>query len=961
MSSCYRIDEINVKHKNILVNRLVLLCRPPTLDRAFIFHLKSVAIMDYKNTLNLPQTNFPMKADLPKREPDVLKFWQENRIYEKIIEKNAGGKTFMLHDGPPYANGHIHIGHALNKILKDMLIKVMSLRGYKAEYVPGWDCHGLPIEHNVDKALGPKKRGMSKLDIRKECRKFAQQFVDIQRREFIRLGVLGRWAEPYLTMNYAYEAAIVEELSKIMRNGYVYKGKKPVYWCAHCITALAEAEVEYEDHVSPSVYVRFAVKDDNGKLPTSLRNKHVYFVIWTTTPWTLPANLAITVHPDLDYVGYKVGDDVYIVCEALLGSLKELIDGWQNGEVMATFKGGTLEGIVASHPFYSRDSIITLGDYVTTDIGTGCVHTAPGHGAEDYQTGERYGLDVYSPVDKYGKFEQDVQFFGGRFVFDADTDIIEKLKQTGALLKQREYPHSYPHCWRCKKPVITRATEQWFISVEKHELRSNALKAIDDVRWIPTWGKDRINGMLETRPDWCISRQRVWGVPIPVFYCKTCGESVADPDIAMRVSRLFKEQGADAWFEKDAAYFIPEAYACPKCGGKAFEKEENILDVWFDSGVSHAVVLKHTGGLVWPADLYLEGSDQHRGWFQSTLLASLAAGHGIPYRAVLTHGFVVDERGRKMSKQLGNVVAPQEVIDKYGADVLRLWVSAEDFRGDVSVSKDIIERLKEAYRKIRNTIKFILGNLYDFDPEKDRVDYADMPKVDRYMLYKTGELIKRIDRAYDEYDFHVVYHAILDFCVVDLSAFYLDILKDRLYVSKATSPGRRSAQTVLYDILTSLVTMLAPVLSFTAEEAWGYIPGGKAQSVFLTDAARGHAFPEPDMAIYKDYERLREIRIEVNKALEIQRASKVLGSSLEAMVVITAGKDDHALLSRYEDSLTELFIVSQVEIKEGGDALAVEILKAKGQKCERCWNYSEEVGKSVKHPTLCGRCAEVVG
>ncbi len=866
----------------------------------------------------------------------------------------------MLHDGPPYANGHIHIGHALNKILKDIIIKDKAMHGYRAEYVPGWDCHGLPIEHNVDKALGQKKHTMSKLEIRRECRKFAQQFVDIQRQEFIRLGVLGRWEDPYLTMNYGYESAIVGELSKIMRNGYVYKGKKPVYWCAHDATALAEAEVEYENHVSPSVYVRFRVKDDKGKLPAVLKDKNVYFVIWTTTPWTLPANLAITVHPDLEYVGFSVGENIYIVAQPLLAGLKENIDGWKQGEVAAAFQGHTLEGIIASHPFYSRDSLITLGDYVTTDIGTGCVHTAPGHGADDYQTGERYGLEVYSPVDKYGKFTKDVEFFGGKFVFDANKEIIEKLKENGALLKQQDYPHSYPHCWRCKKPVITRATEQWFISVEKHDLRKEALKAIDKVAWIPSWGKDRIQGMLETRPDWCISRQRVWGVPIPVFYCKQCGESIADPDVALHVSELFQEKGADIWFEKQADFFVPQGYHCPKCKGETFEKEENILDVWFDSGVSHAVVLKRTDGLTWPADLYLEGSDQHRGWFQSTLLTSITAGHGIPYRSVLTHGFVVDEKGRKMSKQVGNVVAPQEVIDKYGADVLRLWVSAEDFRGDVSVSKDILERLKEAYRKIRNTIKFILGNLYDFDPKKDRIDYKDMRAVDLYMLNKTTELVKRIDRAYQEYDFHVVYHTILDFCVVDLSSFYLDILKDRLYVSKSSSPARRAAQTVLYDILVSLVTMLAPVLSFTAEEAWKYIPGRQTESIFLTDQLQKAVFPEKDGIIYQDYERLRLIRNEVNKALEIQRANKTIGSSLEALVVVQAGKQDYGLLEKYKSTLTELFIVSQVELKEGADPLNVQIHKAQGEKCERCWNYSDSVGKDAQHPALCERCVEAI-
>lgn len=930
--------------------------------------------MDYKDTLNLPKTDFPMKADLPKREPEILKFWQENNIYKKIIEKNINNQTFILHDGPPYANGHIHIGHALNKILKDMIIKYKSMHGFKSEYVPGWDCHGLPIEHNVDKSLGKKKNAMTILDIRKECRRFAQEFVNIQRQEFIRLGVLGRWEEPYLTMNYNYESAIVEELSKIIRKGYVYKGIKPVYWCAHCVTALADAEVEYENHTSPSIYVRFKIKDDKGKLPSELKGKHVYFIIWTTTPWTLPANLAITVHPELDYVAYRVIADyspapgvaskpeefIYIVALGLLESLKDTLPGWKEGNIVTTIKGKKLEGIIALHPLYNRESIIILGDYVTTDIGTGCVHTAPGHGAEDYETGIKYGLKVYSPVDRYGRFTSEVEFFSGKFVFDADKEIVQKLKEMGALLIQKDYVHSYPHCWRCKKPVITRATEQWFISVERHALRKEALNAIDRVEWIPSWGKDRIRGMLETRPDWCISRQRVWGVPIPVFYCKSCGHSIVDPDIALKVSQLFKTTGADVWFEKDASYFMPEDYKCPVCGGKDFEKEQNILDVWFDSGVSHSVVLKHTNNLIWPADLYLEGSDQHRGWFQSTLLASLTAGHGIPYKSVLTHGFVVDEKGRKMSKQLGNVIAPEEVIDKYGADVLRLWVSAEDFRGDVSVSRDILERLKEAYRKIRNTIKFILGNLYDFDPKLNRVEPQQMKQVDLYMLYKTSELVNRINKAYNEYNFHIVYHGILDFCVVDLSAFYLDILKDRLYVSKPDSIGRRSAQTVLYDILNALIVLIAPVLSFTAEEAWRYLPGKQHESVFLTNYYKEHSFPAIDPVLYQDIERLRLIRDEVNKALEIQRVNKVIGSSLESLVVIQAGDLDYQLLNKYIEFLTELFIVSQVEIKKGLNNLEVSIKRAIGAKCERCWNYSDTVGKDPKHPAICNRCIEAL-
>ncbi|HSR11716.1 MAG TPA: isoleucine--tRNA ligase, partial [Thermodesulfobacteriota bacterium] len=791
--------------------------------------------MDFKDTLNLPKTSFPMKANLPQREPETLRMWEEKRIYHKIREAAKDRPKYILHDGPPYANGHIHIGTALNKILKDLIIKSRNMAGYNGEYVPGWDCHGLPIEHEVDKSLGSKKGSYSILEKRKLCREFATNFVNIQREEFKRLGVMGEWENPYLTMSYGYEATIAREFGRFVGEGSVYRGKKPVYWCASCVTALAEAEVEYEDDSSPSITVKFpAVSDFGGKFP-ELKNKKVYLLIWTTTPWTIPANLAIAYHPDYIYVAAEVDGEVWVVAETLLEQVMAKA-GKKNYRTLVKFPGKALEGMKARHPYIDRDSLLILATYITLDTGTGAVHTAPGHGQEDYESGLEYNIPIYSPVDDLGRFTKDVDFFAGQYVFDANEAVIRKLKEVGALIHTEQYAHQYPHCWRCKNPIIFRATEQWFISMEKNQLRRKALEAIDKVTWIPSWGHDRIYGMVQNRPDWCISRQRAWGVPIVAFGCKSCGEVLFEEKIVERVSTLFEKGGADVWFELSEKDLLPPGARCPKCGGQDFEKETDILDVWFDSGVSYAAVLEKRPNLKYPADMYLEGSDQHRGWFHSSLLASVGTRGRAPYDSVLTHGFVVDGEGRKMSKSLGNVILPEEVMKRYGAEILRIWVAAEDYRDDIRISEEILSRLSDAYRRIRNTCRFLLGNLSDFDPAKDMVRDADLHEFDRWILLRLQRLTARMKEAYKDFDFHLAFQALHNFCIVDLSSLYLDILKDRLYTSGASSVERRAAQTTLFRILDGLVRLMAPILSFTAEEIWGYVPGAKAQaeSVHLT-------------------------------------------------------------------------------------------------------------------------------
>jgi isoleucyl-tRNA synthetase len=923
--------------------------------------------MDYKDTLNLPITDFPMKANLNQREPEILKKWDAADLYGQMEARGTGRPTYILHDGPPYANGHIHIGHALNKILKDIVLKSKRMEGFNAPYVPGWDCHGLPIELQVEKNLGSKKLTMTKSEMRKECRAYAAKFIDIQKEEFKRLGVLGDWENPYLTMNYEYEGLTAAELAKFAHNGGLYRGKKPVHWCSSCVTALAEAEVEYADHTSPSIYVKFRLQDDIAAAVPALAGKPVSVVIWTTTPWTIPANLAIALHPEFTYVGLEVAGEVLIVAEGMKDAF--LAATKLEGTVLAAFPSTILERKRCRHPFYDRDSVVLLGEHVTLEAGTGCVHTAPGHGQEDYELALKEGLEIYNPVNNHGKYVQDLKFFGGQFVFSANQSVIDKLTEVGALVGLSSVSHSYPHCWRCKKPIIFRATEQWFIGMQANDLRQKALTAIDQVQWIPKWGRERIYGMIENRPDWCISRQRSWGVPITAFACTACGEFLADGPTMDHVAQLFKEHSSDVWYEWDAAQLLPKGSTCPKCGAAEFSKEMDILDVWFDSGVSHAAVLEPSAKLSSPADMYLEGSDQHRGWFHSSLLESIGTRGRAPYRSVLTHGFVVDGSGRKMSKSVGNVVAPEEVIKKYGAEILRLWVAAQDYRDDIRISNEILDRLAESYRRIRNTSRYILGNIHDFDPAQDKVPYKQLPELDRWALHHLELLKEKVLASYGECEFHVIYHAVNAFCTVEMSAFYLDILKDRVYTSKKTSLSRRAAQTVMYEILDTLVRLVAPVLSFTSDEVWGYLPGERESSVHLADFPVLHPEWKNDELVAR-WERIQKVRADVSKALEQARVAKTIGHSLDAAVAIAGDAQLMAFLGSYAHELASIFIVSKVELLEslGEDAYAAEgipglkiqVSAAPGAKCERCWCYSEELGTDVALPSVCPKCTAAV-
>jgi isoleucyl-tRNA synthetase len=936
--------------------------------------------MDYKDTLNLPRTDFQMKAELTKKEPETLKHWEETGLYRKIKELGKDRPKYTLHDGPPYANGNIHIGHALNKILKDIVVKSRFMSGFATEYVPGWDCHGLPIELQVEKELGKQKSELSKSEIRKRCRTYASKFVDIQREDFKRLGVFGEWADPYLTMNYGYQASILRELGKFVSEGLVYKGKKPVHWCSSCMTALAEAEVEYADKTSPSIYVRFELdkKELSSRLGVSIPGDKAFVVIWTTTPWTIPANMAVALHPELDYVLVAVKGSSYIIAAGLLEEVSKKL-GWEEAEVLKTFRYSDVEGLKARHPFIDRDSRILPGEHVTLEAGTGAVHIAPGHGQDDYELGLKYGLDIYNPVDNAGKFMQVVPEFAGTHVFKANEAIVELLRSNGSLLLKEDIRHSYPHCWRCKSPIIFRATEQWFASMEAGGLRKKALDAIENkVRWVPGWGRDRIFNMVLGRPDWCLSRQRVWGVPIPALKCKGCGESVLDPKLIERLAALVEKDGADIWFEKDASEFATPGMKCPKCSQDEFAKEEDILDVWFDSGVSFAAVVEKREGLKFPADLYLEGSDQHRGWFHSSLLASIGTRGVPPYDAVLTHGFVVDGSGRKMSKSLGNVVAPQEVINKYGAEVLRLWVSGEDYREDIRISEEILKRLSEAYRRIRNTFRFILGNLYDFDPERDSVRYEELEELDRLTLHRLTRLTEKLTKAYEEFEFHAVYHSVHNFCTVDLSASYLDIIKDRLYTNRADSRSRRAAQTTMHTVLDTLLRLTAPVLVFTTEEAWAHLPGRKEESVHMA------SMPEPkpewiDTSLEQKWDSLAAYKGEISKALEgARQGAKIIGHPLDAQVMVYAPEKDREMLKEEEKAMEEVLIISRLVVSDEPldsssagqgafsftsseiEGLSVVVSKAEGGKCERCWHYSTFVGKDNEHPTVCDRCAEAL-
>ncbi|WP_321492939.1 isoleucine--tRNA ligase [uncultured Desulfobacter sp.] len=926
--------------------------------------------MDYKNTLNLPSTKFAMKANLPQREPEMIKEWEQKKIYKKLREQSKDKPLFILHDGPPYANGHLHMGHAINKILKDIIVRSRQMCGFNAPYVPGWDCHGLPIEHNVDKKLGAKKKDMTPVQVRRECREYAASFVDIQRDEFKRFGVAGEWDEPYLTMNYAYEARIAKECGEFGLSGDMFLGKKPIYWCCNCETALAEAEIEYHDHTSPSIYVKFPVKD-NAKDFFDAGGENVFIVIWTTTPWTLPANLAVCLHPDFVYAAVKTGN------QGVLIMAKELVDnvmgrfGITEYSIVAELSARDLENSKCRHPFYDRDSLIILGDHVTLEAGTGCVHTAPGHGADDHIAGLRYDLDCYSPVEDNGTFSHGVEMFEGQFIFKANAEINKVLEEKGALLKQENMSHSYPHCWRCKKPVIFRATPQWFISMDNLGLRKKALEEINNVHWIPSWGRERIYAMIEHRPDWCLSRQRSWGVPIPVFHCAKCKKVYITRQSVDRVHELFTEFSSDIWFEKDAQYLMPDGAACDACGSTQFTKDQNILDVWFDSGVSHAAVLEEREGLQRPADMYLEGSDQHRGWFHSSLLTAVGRTGHAPYKAVLTHGFVVDEKGHKMSKSVGNVVAPDKVIKQYGADVLRLWAASADYRGDVSISDNIIKQLSDAYRRIRNTCRFLLGNLSGFEPAQVR-PVENMAELDRFILHRLHYVVKRCRAAYDAYEFHVIYHTLHNFCVVDLSSFYLDIIKDRLYTSPENSDTRKDAQSVMFMMLDALVKIMAPILPFTAEEIYTHMPvgGGKKDSIHLEDMVSLDNALE-DRTLAAKWENIRALRAEVTKALEEARTAKLIGHPLDASVDIKLPQGDLAdKVASVDVDLNDIFIVSQARVVEtlDGDVyhgkeiegLAIKVTKAPGEKCERCWRFDENLGTDSDHPAACPRCTQAL-
>ncbi len=928
--------------------------------------------MDYKETLNLPKTEFPMKARLSQREPEILKRWEDEGLYWRIREARKGSPLWVLHDGPPYANGHIHMGHALNKVLKDIINRFKVLEGYDINYVPGWDCHGLPIEHQVEKELGPKKREMSKAEIRRLCRRYAEKYIDIQRDEFKRLGVVGDWEHPYITMDYRYEATILRELGRCFEAGLVEEGLKPVYWCIHCETALAEAEVEYGDHSSPSIYVKFPAVGDLSSLFPQLGSAPAYFVIWTTTPWTLPANLAIAVNPQYTYaaveVNHRNNTEVWVLAEGLIDEVMAA-GGAEDCKVLGTVKGRELEGKRYRHPFEPREGMVILADYVTLVQGSGCVHTAPGHGLEDYISGLQYGLDVYNPVDDQGRLDDTVSHFKGEVVWDANPKVTALLEELGYLIKEEPISHSYPHCWRCKEPVIFRATPQWFICMESKDLRKRCLEAIDHVNWVPAWGRIRIREMVAQRPDWCISRQRAWGVPITVLYCEKCGSAIYDNELFERVAKLVEREGADVWFTATDEEIVPPDFSCPSCGHKGFRRSTDILDVWFDSGVSHTAVLEGREGLKWPCDMYLEGSDQHRGWFQSTLIASVATHDAAPYKEVLTHGFVVDGEGKKMSKSLGNIIAPQEIIQKYGADILRLWVAAEDYSDDVRLSQNIIRGLVDAYRKVRNTIRFMLGNLYDFDPAGDALPWDQMLEMDRWVLCRYRRMVKEVVESYDSYRFHKAFTVLHRFCTIDLSSIYLDVVKERLYICGKDSKERRSVQSALLPMLRGIVTLLSPILVFTAEEAWEFIPGEKEESVHLSRFPEFDKMPHDD-GLEERWNRLFELRQEVTKALEEARRNGVIGHPFDATVRVFGGEKVEKMLRGFSpEVLREFFITSQVLYEAEGEGsylseeipgLSITVEKAPGEKCERCWVYSTTVGEDPQHPNICSRCLKVV-
>jgi isoleucyl-tRNA synthetase len=929
--------------------------------------------MEYKTTLNLPKTDFPMKGDLPKREPEFLKNWQENDIYGLIRKKSQGKPKYVLHDGPPYANGNIHIGHALNKSLKDFVVKYKTMRGFDSPYVPGWDCHGLPVEHALFKELKISKYQIDQVEFRKKAHDYAMKYVSLQREEFKRLGVFGEWDNPYLTLSHEYEEGIVASFATLVKNGYVYRGLKPVNWCYKCETALAEAEVEYEDHTSPSVYVKFKLEETKGFSSGSS------LVIWTTTPWTLIANVAVAVNPDFIYSYIKTEKGNLIIANVRMQALEKM--GIAKYDVIREIKGKDLEGLAYSHPFGLRKGKVVLAQYVSSEDGTGLVHTAPGHGAEDYITGLKYKLEIVMPVDNKGNFDSSAGEFKGLNVYDANKLIIEKLLGQGDLLLAENFQHSYPHCWRCKKPIIFRATNQWFLKIDHYDLRQKVLKEIkDNITFIPEAGRERISAMVELRPDWCLSRQRYWGVPIPSVICKKCGEEILDQQVIEKFRSFTENEGTDCWFIRDIKDYLPADLKCPTCGNKEFSKGVDILDVWFDSGVSHQAVLRKRKELGFPCELYLEGSDQHRGWFQSSLIPAMCIEGVSPFKSVLTHGHVVDAEGKKMSKSMGNVISPQEIIKKSGVDIIRLWVASSDYNEDIRISEQILMRLSEAYRKIRNTAKFILSNLYDFDPDKDKVSYDKLKDIDRWILWRMEELLKKVEASYDAFEFQKAYKLIYDFCNEDLSMYYLDMAKGRLYTGGAGSIERRASQTALYEVVNVLARIMAPILVYTAEDIWQYVPKESKDknvlSVHLLDWPRknpefGQAGKEKN--INELLKPIIELIPTVTKALEAKRAAGEIGSSFDAKInLLTKAQSWRKYLESLQVDLTEIFKVSQVAVVNI-DAFASELIvdpnypeiaisveKAEGQKCERCWNYSGSVGKNQEHGSLCDKCLQAV-
>lgn len=917
--------------------------------------------MDYGKTVNLPKTKFPMRGNLPNKEPEMQKWWDDIDIYAQVQARQQGKPKFVLHDGPPYANGDIHIGHALNKIIKDMIVRFKTMQGYDAPYVPGWDTHGLPIEHAVVKKGKIDRKRVPVNEFRAKCAEYAQKYIDKQREQFKRLGVRGDWKNPYITLKPAFEAAQIRVFGDMAKKGFIYRGKKSVYWSPSSETALAEAEIEYYDKRSPSLYVKFPVADGNGVVPEA----NAFVLIWTTTPWTIPANLAVALKEDFTYALVKVGEEYLLLAEALVDDVMKEAD-IASYDIVKTWKGSELDGVVCRHPFYDRMSPLVFGDHVTLDAGTGCVHTAPGHGEEDFELGIKYDLGVLCPVDERGVFTEEAPGFTGLFYDKANKVVTEKLDEGGHLLKLSFITHQYPHDWRSKQPVIYRATEQWFASIDG--FREAMLEQIKAVKWHPKWGEVRLHNMVADRGDWCISRQRVWGVPLPIFYCKKCGHELITDETIDQIANLFAAEGSDAWYDKTEAELLPHGATCTACGHDEFRKETDTMDVWFDSGSSHVAVLRQREELKWPADMYLEGSDQYRGWFNSSLSTAVAAFGQAPYEQVLSHGFTLDGEGRKMSKSLGNTVAPQNITKQLGADILRLWVSSVDYTADVRISDSILKQIAEVYRKIRNTMRFLLGNLADFDPKRDVVAHGEMEELERYVLSKLQQLVKRVNAAYDSYEFHAVYHHVHNFCAVFLSQFYFDIRKDRLYTEYSEAKSRRATQTVLYELLNALVRLIAPILAHTADEVWRYVPGADVVSVQLTD------MPQPDeqltdAALEQKWDRLTAVRDDVLKALEEARKAKLIGNSLGAAVELFPEVETYELLKGV-DRLDQFLIVSAVTLHEPGanpsaealayDGLHVKVAQAEGEKCERCWVISPEVGKDAAYLDLCHRCATTV-